>query len=76
MIAALHPVHQRESVKDFNGTATITFAAVGNQQIEQAPTGITTRTWDYENQQTAVLLPSGVRQTMTYNADLRQHWKE
>ena len=31
----------------------------------------TTNVWDYENMRTAVLLPNGSRETMTYNADLR-----
>jgi YD repeat-containing protein len=53
-----------------------TFDAAGNQQIEQAPGGTTTNVWDYENMRTAVLLPNGTRQTMTYNADLRQHLRE
>ena len=53
------------------GTTTFTFDAVGNQQIEQSPSGITTNVWNYKNQRTGVLLPSGQRETMTYNADLR-----
>jgi len=36
----------------------------------------TTNVWDYENMRTAVLLPNGSRETMTYNADLRQHLRE
>jgi hypothetical protein len=43
----------------------------GNQQLEVAPSGITTNVWNYENQRTAVLLPSGSRETMSYNANLR-----
>jgi hypothetical protein len=50
--------------------------ATGNQQIESAPTGITTNVWDYENMRSAVLLPSGSRETMTYNADLRMAQRE
>jgi YD repeat-containing protein len=53
------------------GTTTFTFDAAGNQQIEQAPTGITTNVWNFENQRTQVLLPGGQRQTMVYNADFR-----
>jgi len=53
------------------GTVTYTFDAAGNQQIEQAPSGTTTNVWNYENQRTEVLLPSGARETMTYNADFR-----
>jgi hypothetical protein len=45
--------------------------AAGNQQIESTPTGLKTYTWDYENMRTLVLLPSGARETMTYNADNR-----
>ena len=39
--------------------------------IEAGPSGTTTNVWDYENMRTLVLLPSGARETMTYNADLR-----
>jgi YD repeat-containing protein len=53
------------------GTVTYTFDPAGNQQIEQAPSGTTTNVWDYENQRTEVLLPSGQRETITYNADYR-----
>jgi YD repeat-containing protein len=53
------------------GTTTFTFDAAGNQQIEQAPSGFTTNVWDCENQRTQVLLPSGQRETITYNADYR-----
>ena len=42
-----------------------------NQRFENAPAGIITNVWNYENQRTGVLLPSGQRETMTYNADLR-----
>jgi hypothetical protein len=38
---------------------------------EQAPAGTTTNVWNYENQRTEVLLPSGQRETMAYNADFR-----
>lgn len=58
------------------GTTTFTFDAAGNQQIEVAPSGITTNVWDYENQRTLVLLPSGQRETITYNADLRMQGRE
>jgi hypothetical protein len=47
-----------------------------NQQIEAAPGGITTNVWDYENQRTRVLLSSGQRETITYNADLRMQGRE
>jgi YD repeat-containing protein len=53
------------------GTVTYTFDAAGNQQIEQAPEGTTTNVWDFENQRTQVLLTSGQRETITYNADYR-----
>ena len=54
-----------------NGVAINSPSTPGNQQIESAPRGISTNVWNYENQRTAVLLPSGQRETMTYNADLR-----
>jgi len=56
--------------------ATFTFDASGNQQIENAPTGRTTNTWDYENQLTRVDLPSGARVTMAYDADFLRVRKE
>ena len=55
---------------------TFTFDAAGNHQIEKAPNGTTTRTWDYENQPSGVVLPSGARVTMSYNADFRRVRKE
>jgi hypothetical protein len=58
------------------GTKSFTLDTAGNQQIEQAPTGTTTTVWDYENQRTAVLLPGGQRETITYNADLRMTLRE
>jgi hypothetical protein len=57
-------------------TTTFTFDAAGNQQIEAAQSGITTNVWNYENQRTLVLLPSGQRETITYNADLRMQGPE
>ena len=50
---------------------TYTFRADGDQDVEQAPEGTTANVWDYENQRTEVLLPSGQRETITYNADFR-----
>lgn len=64
--------NQLQTALNSSGTTTFTFDASGNQQIDNAPGGITTRTWNYENQRTLVLLPSGARETMTYNADWRQ----
>jgi YD repeat-containing protein len=52
------------------GMTTYTFDAAG-KQIEQAPSGTTTATWNYENQRTLVLHPDSGRVIMTYNADLR-----
>jgi len=55
---------------DSTGTTTYTFDADGNQQLVLTPTGDRTTTiWDYENKSTLVELPSGVRNTMTYNPD-------
>jgi YD repeat-containing protein len=70
------PANQTIIAINPDGTTTFTFDAAGNQQLESGPTGIKTSTWDYENQQTQILLPNGQRETMTYNADLRQFWKE
>jgi YD repeat-containing protein len=46
------------------------------EQIDQAPEGTTTRTWNYENQPTLEVLPSGQRATMAYNANFRRTRKE
>ncbi len=56
-------------------TATFGFDTAGNQQIEQAPTGTTTNTWNYENQMTLVQKPDGSRVTMAYNANFRRTQK-
>jgi hypothetical protein len=64
-------VTERFTSIGFGGTTTFTFDAAGNQQLESAPGGITTSAWDYENQRTLVLLPTGARETMAYSADLR-----
>jgi hypothetical protein len=48
------------------------FDAACNQETDDAPSTVT-NVWDYKSQRTAVLLPSGVRETTTYSADLRQH---
>jgi hypothetical protein len=47
------------------------YSATFGPPASWTPTGITTNTWDYGNMRTLVLLPSGARETMTYNADLR-----
>ena len=59
-----------------SGVTTFAFDLAGNQQLEQAASGTTSYTWNYENQQTKVLLPNGSRETMTYNADFRCVSKE
>jgi hypothetical protein len=48
----------------------------GNQQIDNAPDGITTRVWNYENQRILLVKPSGARVTMAYTADFRRVRKE
>jgi YD repeat-containing protein len=62
--------------QDAAGVTTYTFDSNGNQQVDHAPSGRTTYTWDFENQNTRVELPSGVRVTMSYNADFRRMDKE
>ena len=59
-----------------SGTVTYMFDAAGNQQIDQAPDWTTTRTWNYENQNTLVVQPDGTRVTMSYNANLRRTREE
>jgi hypothetical protein len=54
------------------GTTTFVFDQAGNQQIEQLLTGTTTNIWNYENQLAEVVLPTGQRVTMMYNADFRR----
>ena len=52
------------------GVTTYTFDADGNLAISLAPgSQITTNAWDGENRLTRVALPSGVVNTLTYNAD-------
>lgn len=64
--------NQLQTAVSSAGTTTFTFDQAGNQQVESAPTGVTTNVWNYENQLTGVVLPSGQRVTMTYNADFRR----
>jgi YD repeat-containing protein len=55
------------------GRTTFVYDATGNQRIEQPPAGNrTTTTWNFENQPTQYLLPSGSRVTMAYNGDNRR----
>ncbi len=52
------------------GTTTYTFDGSGNQFTSQAPGNQrTTNTWDGENRLTQVSLPSGIRNTFSYNGD-------
>jgi len=65
-----------QTAKAAAGTTTYTFDANGNQQIDAAPTGRTTVTWDYENLPTLYRLLDASRVTMSYNADNRCVRKE
>jgi len=55
--------------EDSSGTTTFTSDATGTLALQEAPDGRTTYTWDIENRLTCVWLPSGIRNTMVYNAD-------
>ena len=68
--------NQLHTAVDATGTRTFTFDASGNQQIVDELSGRTTNTWDFENQNTLVVLPSGSRVTMTYTADFLRYSKE
>ncbi len=65
----LDAANQLVKTVDSTGTTTCSFAATGNQRLEQAPSGITTNTWDYENRLTKVQLASGVVNTFTFSGD-------
>jgi hypothetical protein len=70
-VAVPEAAHRRNAALTPADVTTFTFDAAGNQRIENAPGGITTNVWDYENQRTGVLLPGGERETMVYNANFR-----
>lgn len=55
-----------------SGMTTFTFDMAGNQQLESTPAGVTTNIWNYENQMSGTILPSGQRVTMAYNAEFRR----
>ncbi len=67
----LDAANQLSKYVDSTGTTTFTFDANGNQrlQIASAGGGTTTNTWDLENRLTKVALPSGIRNTFSYNGD-------
>jgi hypothetical protein len=74
VVLAVLPIDSRHAgilAKRCGNCNYLTFDAAGNQQIESGPSGMTTNVWDYENQRTGVLLPSGERETMVYNANFR-----
>ncbi len=52
---------------------TYTFDGAGNQYLEAALGGVTSNTWDSENRLIAVVLPNGIRNTMSYRTDGRRH---
>ena len=62
---------------DSTGTTTFTFDATGNQTKQVSPSGqITTSVWDFENMNTATLLPSSDIVTLVYNGDQMRVEKE
>jgi YD repeat-containing protein len=74
--AVFDVANQTQTQVNSSGTTTYSFDAVGNKQIVNAPGGITTNVWDYENQTTLTVKPSGQRVTMLYDADLLRVRKE
>jgi YD repeat-containing protein len=52
------------------GTTTHSYDRNGNQIRKVAPgSALTTLAWDFENRLVSALLPTGIRNTFTYNAD-------
>lgn len=68
---------QLATAVDQSGTAAYAFDMNGNQQIVVEPPGQrSTWVWDYENHPVLVVLSSGFRITMTYNAIFRRVRRE
>ena len=68
---------QLEISEDSTGVTTYLFDSDGNQKLTIDPAGDrTTRTWDYENRNTLVELPDGMRVTMEYDPNNRRVSKE
>ena len=63
------PANQLDVARTSTDRTTYLYDANGNQQIEIAPAGRTTNTWDYENKQIQIALPTGGRVTSTYTPD-------
>ncbi|MBI3461750.1 MAG: hypothetical protein HY000_01625, partial [Planctomycetes bacterium] len=62
--------NELRTLKDNTGTTTYAYDANGNQRTVQVGSGgITTYVWDYENHPTKVMLPTGTRNTFSYDAD-------
>ena len=62
--------NQLQTSQDASGSTTYTFDADGNQKIVQEPNGdLTTNTWDFENHNVKIELPTSVVNTFTYNPD-------
>jgi len=67
---AYDPANQLRYGETAGGRTTYTYDADGNQQLVTAPNNDRTTTlWDYENKATEVQLPSGIRNTMSYEPD-------
>jgi hypothetical protein len=63
--------------QDSTGRTTFTFDATGNQTQQKTPTlQITTSVWDFENMNTATILPTLSRVTLTYNGDQQRVEKD
>jgi len=64
------PANQNVYSLDGNGRTTYSFDPSGNQTGELKPDGTrTTSTYDYENRQTLIQLPTSIRNTMAYDPD-------
>jgi YD repeat-containing protein len=71
--------HRWSTVGGFNTTHV--YDPMGTRLIKNeagvlTTSGTTTSVWNFENERTLVLLPSGQRATMAYNADFRCVYKE
>lgn len=69
--------NQLTTSEDVDGTTSYDYDPAGNLHLIESPDGArTTYTWDDQNQQTGVALPSGALTTSTYRFDRLRHSRE